>query len=119
MIASWIDTPEYDEMKEIVVKAFNSLDWEGLTTPSSTAAKKSFKTLAGANECFIYLESYDEKNWYLKGEFNTEGNNILSTHTGTINKLHKESDVNLAVSGFVGIITACINNCRMVRLANK
>jgi hypothetical protein len=119
MSVNWIETAQYDQIKEIVVRAFNLLEWEGLTTYSTTSAKKSFKTLAGENECLVYLEGYNSDNCRLKAEFITEGNDILSTFTGTINKQSNEADVNHAVSAFVGIITARINECRMVRLVKS
>jgi hypothetical protein len=119
MTAKWIESPEYNQMKDIVVDVFNSMEWEGLVTPATTTAKKVFRTLAGQTECFVYLVNYNENNWCLEAEFETEGNNTLSTFNGLINKQHQKRGVNLAVSAFIGIITTHINECRMVRLANK
>lgn len=119
MKTNWIDTAEYDDMKSVIVSVFNALEWEGLTTPSSTTAKKSFTTIAGVNECFIYLELYDENHWYLKASYETEGNNILSTCTSIIGKNFEKDGINFAVNKFICEITERINNCRMVRLAKK
>ncbi|MBE8233140.1 MAG: hypothetical protein HAW67_05335 [Endozoicomonadaceae bacterium] len=47
-------------------------------------AKKTFDTAAAKNDALLWIRESNDGSIYINGEYTTEGNNILSTHSLTV-----------------------------------
>jgi hypothetical protein len=115
----WLNSTEYDTVKRQVIKTLETLGWIDGHCLSTAVANKPFNSIVGIKSASTYLTQYDANNWALKGEFFCCGQDVLTTYSGIINKSLSESDISLAVSGFVGMIEARIKETKMVSLYQK
>lgn len=117
MACKWLNSDAYDIVKALVVKAVNQ-GWSPLNSLTTAFAEKTFKTIAAPNTAVLYLEQYDELNWELKGTYETEGHNILTTTRVVFSKNADEATIDAAVNKFLTKAESEIKSCRMVRLAS-
>lgn len=115
----WFNSKEYDTVKQQVINTLETLGWVDGKYLSTAVANKPFNSIVGIKSASTYLTQYDANNWVLKGEFFCCGQDVLTTYSGIINKSLSTSDINLAVSAFVGLIEAKIKETKMVRLYEK
>ena len=118
MATAYYNTVEYDNFKLKVINALASLDWEDKEFLSTACAVKSYDSIVGPKEATIMLEQYDADHWVLKGLFETMGENALRSTKGLLRKDLADEDIQLGVSGFVGIVEHTIAQTKMVRLNN-
>ena len=115
----WLNSKEYDSVKQQVITTLETLGWIDGKYLSTAVVNKPFNSIVGIKTASTYLTQYDEYHWVLKGEFFCCGQDVLTTYKGIINKSLSESDISLAVSAFVGMIEAKINETKMVSLYQK
>jgi len=67
---------EYDEVFDIVQKALVANGWTA--RPAPTLGIKMYDTAVGPRQAAAYLSKGDEYNRTVKGDYQSEGNNVLS-----------------------------------------
>lgn len=102
-------------MHRQITRAATSLGWAASEANLDVFATKRTGGIPGAQEARLLL-GYEGRRVRLTGECIIDGVNVLSHLTGYVPTNANVTDINLAVSGFIGVVHATLDDVKMSRI---
>jgi len=101
-----------------ITRAATSLGWTASDATPDAFASKSARGIPGAREAYLLL-GYEGQRIRLTGKCIIDGVNVLSHLTGYVLTNACVKDINMAVSGFIGVVHATLDDKKMSRIRHS